>query len=126
MMMMSKNYGKEKSSLERKLDIPFSLSVWWYIAAVFLLFYGIYAFGMFYLAKYVHAHGGDWHIFTIKRPRLTPFSSYRDVRWGKFYVPVRAVLVYYRFSVVSLIGAVMLMVRKLSFNLFVRKFQSGK
>jgi len=61
-----------------------------------------------------------------KRPHLTPFSSYQDVRWGKFYVPVRAVLVYYRFSVVSLIGAVMLMVRKLSFNLFVRKFQSGK
>jgi len=123
---MSKSYGKKKSSLERKLDIPFSLSVWWYIAAVFLLFYGIYTFGMFYLAKYVHANGGEWNMFTTKRPHLTPFSSYQDVRWGKFYVPVRAVLVYYRFSVVSLIGAVMLMVRKLSFNLFVRKFQSGK
>jgi len=126
MMTMSKSYGKKKSSLERKLDIPFSLSVWWYIAAVFLLFYGIYTFGMFYLAKYVHANGGEWNMFTTKRPHLTPFSSYQDVRWGKFYVPVRAVLVYYRFSVVSLIGAVMLMVRKLSFNLFVRKFQSGK
>jgi len=123
---MSKSYGKKKSSLERKLDIPFSLSVWWYIAAVFLLFYGIYTFGMFCLAKDVHANGGEWNMFTTKRPRLTPFSSYRDVRWGKFYVPVRAFLVYYRFSVVSLIGAVMLMVRKLSFNLFVRKFHSGK
>jgi hypothetical protein len=125
-MMKMKNSGKkpEKSSLERKLNIPFSLSVWWYIAAVFLLFFGIYALGMFYLTKYVQAQGGTWHLFTTKRPHLTPFSSYRDVRWGTFYIPVKAVLVYYRFAALSVIGAIMLMIRRLSFNLFLKKFQS--
>jgi len=51
-------------------------------------------------------------------------SSYRDIRWGTFYIPVKAVLVYYRFAALSVIGAIMLMIRRLSFNLFLKKFQS--
>ena len=58
-----KNYGKgkpEKSSLEKKLDIPLPLSVIWYIVAVFLLFYGLYILGVHFLAKQVVSKGGEW------------------------------------------------------------------
>lgn len=128
--MTLKIYGKgkpEKSSLERKLDIPLPLSVIWYIVAVFLLFYGLYILGVHFLAKQVVSRGGEWWIFTIKRPHLNPFSGFQDVRWGTFYIPVKAMSRYYPFApLAAFFGFFMLAIRSLSFSAFVKKFQSHK
>jgi len=123
------NYNKnpkKQSSLERKLDIPLPLSVIWYIIATFLLFYGLYILGMHYLLKHVTQEGGQWWVFTAKRPPLNPFSGFQDVRWGSFYIPVKAMARYYPFApLAALFGLFMLGIRSLTFSAFIRKF-SGK
>jgi len=137
-MMTLKNRGKEKnqeqkknkkpqkSTLERKLDIPLPLSVIWYIIATFLLFYGLYILGMHYLLKHVVQEGGQWWIFTAERPALNPFSGFQDVRWGEFYIPVKAMTKYYPLApLAAFFGFLMLALRSLTFSAFVKKF-SGK
>ena len=137
--MTLKNYGKtkkvkkdqeqkkgkeqKKSTLERKLDIPLPLSVIWYIIAISLLFYGLYILGMHFLLKHVVKEGGQWWIFTAERPVHNPFSGFQDIRWGKFYIPVKAMSKYYPFApLAAFFGFLMLGVRSLTFSAFVKKF----
>lgn len=114
--------SKKRNALEKKLEVPFPLSVWWYLLSVFLLFFGIYIYGMHFLTDFVNSKGGTWSIFTTKRPHLTPYSGPQDIRWGSFYIPSIALNKYYAFAPFSLIsGIVMLSLRFLFFKLFVKK-----
>lgn len=123
MTLKSSGRKPEKSSLEKKLDIPLPLSVIWYIAAVSLLFYGLYILGMHFVLKHVAQEGGEWWIFTMERPPLDPFSGFQDIRWGSFYIPVKAMARYYPFAPLAvLFGLLMLGIRSLAFSAFVRKF----
>lgn len=114
--------AKKQSSLEKRLEAPLPLSVWWYLAAVFLLFFGIFVFGLRFLAAFVDSKGGQWSIFTIKRPHLTPYSGPQDVRWGIFYIPVIALNKLLSFAPIALLlGIVMLLLRFVMLKHFLNK-----
>ena len=80
---------KPKADLKQKLEIPFILSIWWYMAGIFLLLFGVYILGMHFLQGYVDSCGGNGRSSQHERPHLTPYSSPQEVRWGMFSTDTR-------------------------------------
>lgn len=115
---------KPKADLKQKLEIPFILSIWWYMAGIFLLLFGVYILGMHFLQGYVDSYNGEWSFFTTQRPHLTPYSSPQEVRWGMFYIPTRAIDRFYAFAPVSaILGFLAMALRYVVLSAFLKKYQ---
>ena len=112
----------DKDRIRQKIEIPFSLSLPYFILAIFLTFAGLFLLLNIGMGFFVETFPTRKFLcFTTVRREFMSFDGVDKIRW-LYYIPLKALFpkITYIFSLMG-IGVAMLLIRYLALDSYVKK-----